>query len=162
MTQRVARTGSVSARDGAYDPAHEGGWLSEKVHKRPGSITRGLLIAAHVLVLSSVITPVADAQTPLMVSVTYWQRSCHAPAALAQTAPVTAGMLQIRDRTGAAVTVTLGPKPIPLTGAIFPLTATLLLETPRVKVVSGASSSATVTIDLSTVVLNWTGGLTKR
>jgi hypothetical protein len=100
-----------------------------------------LLVAALTIALSWLIAPAADAQTPLMVSVTYWKRSSCEPIHLAQTAPVTAGMLQIRDNTGAAVRMTLGPKPVSINGAILPLTATLLLQTPRVKVVSGAGRS---------------------
>jgi hypothetical protein len=113
-----------------------------------------LVVVAPVLVLSSVITGGVDAQAPLMVSVTYWKRSsCGEPAAAAKAAPVTAGTLRIQDGTGATVTVPLGPTPVPITIAAQPLTATLLLETPRVKLVSGASSSTPVTIDLSPAVV---------
>jgi len=111
------------------------------------------LLAATVVALASIAPSVAVAQTTIRVAATYWKRPCGMPGQLAESAPVTAGKLEVRRGSGAPVTVMLGAAPasVALTGSGFP-TARLILETPRVKVVSGAASSTAIAIDLGFAV----------
>lgn len=111
------------------------------------------LLAATVVALASIAPSAAVAQTTIRVAATYWERPCGMPGQLAKSAPVTAGKLEVRRGAGAPVTVMLGAAPasVALTGSGFP-TARLILETPRVKVVSGVASSTAIAINLGIAV----------
>lgn len=113
------------------------------------------LLAATVVALASSIAPwAAVAQPAVRVAVTYAERPCGMPAQLAQSAPVTAGTLEVRRGAGAPVPVTLGAAPassVALPGSGL-LAATLILATPRVKVVSGAAGSTPIAINLGFAV----------
>jgi hypothetical protein len=95
------------------------------------------LLAATVVALASIAPSAAVAQATIRVAATYWERPCGMPALMATSARVTAGTLEVRRGAGAPVTVMLGTDPVsvPVPGSGL-LTARLILETPRIKVVS--------------------------
>jgi hypothetical protein len=88
---------------------------------------------------------------PVQVRVLYQARECLSSPQMGTLAPVTAGKMMLRRGSEAPVLVTLDDKPVTVTvdgeGA---LTATLLLETPRVKVVTTPGSVLAEIISLGT------------
>lgn len=112
----------------------------------------GSIALAVSATLASLAHAQTSPQTSVNVDVRYWKRPCGMPAALAESARVTAGTLRVQDGTGRTTSIALGAAPAPLTLSVAdPWTATLLLETPRIRMV-GATAEATA-IDLAPAVV---------
>ena len=98
--------------------------------------------------VAAAVAPAATA--PFDVQVLYWRRSCGvSPVTGTVPVPVTAGKLLLsrNGRTPSPVTLTTATAQVTIAGT-GPVQATLLLETPRVKVVEGASNAGTERIQL--------------
>ena len=104
-----------------------------------------LLAACAYLLLANA----ASADTPILVRVVYLKRPCESSPDTA-FAPVTAGTIVLHRATAPSISATLSsspPTPVMLNGQ-GPLFASMVLETPRIKLVEGATNNVAQTISL--------------
>ena len=117
---------------------------------------RGLL-GVGTAVLAAGIAATSASAAPLKVSVSYRAKPCgDAPARQTRLAPVTAGTIELdRPGNGAPVRLSLAgaaPGSASLAGS-GPVTAKLILQTPLVRVVDGATGNAAQRIGLGSAVV---------
>jgi hypothetical protein len=105
-----------------------------------------LLVACACLLL---VANVASAGAPILVRVVYLKRPCEMSPDTA-FAPITAGTIVLHRATATSISATLSTSPtaaVTLNGQ-GPIFASLVLETPRIKLVEGASNNVAQTISL--------------
>ena len=129
---------------GARQRRHGGCWVYLS------AVTK-LILITEVASLIAIVPLDAVAQTTIKVAATYWKPPCgmSSEMSVSQATPITVGRLEIQQGAGTPVTVMLGsaPQSVTLSGS-GTLSARLILETARVRLISGALQHTPVVVVL--------------